>query len=91
MIFNYKLLANLQEQLETCFADAEMINTREQILGFIVTEFPKLEAINNNLKPYLRLWILYRDSKSKLESWKATCLFDLNGEDIVKDRKTMMR
>lgn len=49
---NTKILADLQEHLDGLIADQQEIEQREKILGFIVTQFPRLEAIGNNLRPY---------------------------------------
>ncbi len=88
---NTKILADLQEHLEGLVRDQEEIESREKILGFIITQFPRLESIGNNLRPYQRLWLLHKDSKSRLEYWKTSCIFELNSELVVKERKNMLR
>lgn len=35
--------------------------------------------------------MLHKDSRTKLEYWKTTCIFELNSEGVVKERKNMLR
>ena len=88
---NIQILADLQEHLEGLIRDQQEIEERERILGFIISQFPKLEIIGNNLRPYQRLWILCRDSKDKVKEWKKACIFKLNSDTVIKERKSMQR
>lgn len=88
---NIQILSDLQEHLEGLIRDQQEIEERERILGFIITQFPKLEIIGNNLRPYQRLWILCRDSKDKVKEWKKACIFKLNSDNVIKERKNMQR
>ena len=46
-----------------------VINQKEDLLGWSMTEFPKLLDAQTNIKPYEDLWRLLRDFESSFLGW----------------------
>ena len=84
------VIDNLGRRLQDYLKEMELINKREDLLGWSQTEFPKLIEAQNNLRPFEDLWHLLRDYEVNLQTWtKTKTVFRLDAENIEKDTKVM--
>lgn len=88
---NNKQLVLLQERLAQAGETLEDINKREELLGFGVTEFPKYEQAEKNIQPFLKLWALLKEYKSKEKQWYHDTIFNLVPDDVDKERKVLYK
>lgn len=88
---NNKQLVLLQERLQQASETMEDINKREELLGFGATEFPKYEQAEKNIQPFLKLWTLLKEYKGREKTWYHDTIFNLNPEDVDKERKILYK
>jgi dynein heavy chain len=70
-------------------ATLDEINRREELLGYQVTEFPKLEESIASYKQYEDLWRLARRYYTQSEAWNKTLAFNLDAEAMDKEIGSM--
>jgi len=60
------------------------INMKEELLGFPVTEFSKLDEAEESIGPHDRLWKLVVDAKDYTDMWEKTPVKVLDIEEIER-------
>lgn len=79
-----------RRKLQDLLKEMESINEKEELLGWSLTEFPKLLEAQNNLKPYEDLWHLVVDQDNNNQLWtKTKTVFRLDAEQIEKETRLM--
>ena len=81
-----------QRKLRDAEAEASDINTKEEKIGWQVTEFPVLAEATIKLAPYADLWRLIRDFEASKQTWaKEQSVFKLNADEVESETKRMKK
>lgn len=63
---------------------------KEELLGFPVTEFSKLDEAEENIGPHDRLWKLVVDAKYNTDTWEKAPVKTLDIDEIERQCKSML-
>lgn len=79
----------LNKRIKVCQENLSDINNKEELIGWQPTEFPKLQEVLINIKPFESLWKTVKDYENKSNAWKKDNIFNLDPEIVEKESKTM--
>ncbi len=60
---------NLEERIDKAKEESEIVNRREGILKWKITDYGEIEKIKKLFFPYSKVWILGRDYNYKVKSF----------------------
>ena len=82
---NSDLVAQLQAKLEQGRVRAAENNSREELFGWPLTEYPQLNELTANLEPYLALWTTAVNFQRAYPVWMEGPLLNLSPEQVEAD------
>eukprot|EP00958_Prasinococcus_capsulatus_P020419 scaffold2645_cov378-Prasinococcus_capsulatus_cf.AAC.24 len=65
---------NLNKQLQSAHAEAQLYNSRERLFGTVETDYSRLKRVSAEFEPYEQLWITARNWKTWQREWMHTPL-----------------
>lgn len=63
------------------------INVQQTHLEMMVTEYPQIDALKQEIDPHKKLWVLYVDYDQKTKAWKNSEFKNLVPDDVEADYK----
>ena len=82
---NADLVDQLQAKLEQGRLRAAENNSREELFGWPLTEYPQLNELTGNLEPYLALWTTAVNFQRAYPVWMEGPLLNLSPEQVESD------
>jgi hypothetical protein len=68
-VYSDKVL-RLKGVFEAMKAEAQLINTRQDLVQWNVTMYNELDELEKDFEPYLKLWTLGMDIETNLPMWR---------------------
>jgi len=90
-VSNAEIIQQLNEKLKNSRIEVEDLNEKEALMGFPITDFPKLPVCEEAIKPFEQLWILFKQQGRSLQGWRNNVIFELNQEEVEREAKEMGR
>lgn len=72
-------LANRLKQLKV---QADLLNRREVLVGWDITDYKMIEDLQKQLSPYVDLWEVMSQYQSSSAQWKYGPMFSFNLENV---------
>ena len=81
-----EFVVDLRKYLE----EMQEINTKEELIGWPQSEFPKLIEAQNDVRPFETLWNVINEYNTKSYSWNKENIFKMDPEEIEKECKQFL-
>jgi dynein heavy chain, axonemal len=75
----------LNTKLAEASDTAALINSREELFGFPVTQFEDIKRLQKDFEPFASLWTMAAECNKAYPEWMYGPFIQLNPEDIDKD------
>lgn len=67
----------------------EQIHKQQTDLEMMLGEYPQIDELKSQIKPFQELWILQNQFTDKFKLWKHGVLKELNPDEVEADHRKM--